>query len=204
MVKFKKMIFFRSLIAHYDIKREKVPNDINNWFDKYPISINDLPIIENKSGLKFRIYLLQEKMKREYYLSKIYDRSNENEKTIKFLLYNEHFMLIKNMRKLMKAFTKKNCKSLLCEKCGIGLFTTSKALDKHEIECKKRNKTSRYRLPKNKYLEFNNYEKLISVPFRIYADFESYFIDVDDNSNKNSVNLKKHKMMAWVKIIIII
>ena len=57
-------------------------------------------------------------------------------------------------------------------------------------------------------LEFLEYEKKIKMPYKIYADFESYF-DISSTSKcfNNSMDttsikyLKEHKMMAWVILI---
>jgi hypothetical protein len=79
---------------------------------------------------------------------------------------------------------KGSCKTYLCENCGSSLFTKKTALLTHEKRCFDSKTSQSYSIPLSKdklvnakipTLEFKDFDKLLKVPFRIYADFESYF-----------------------------
>jgi hypothetical protein len=169
---------------------------------KYPVELKDIKEIEEENNIKVMVYGLFETTCEEiinYELVKMYGENENKEEVINLLLYKEHYCYITNIKKLLKCFNSKK-RSLLCEKCGTKIFSSYKSLKEHEKECFKAKRSQKWRLPEKECnkLSFDDYSKLLRVPFRIYADFESYFekkVSICDT--KNIKYLKEHKMMAW-------
>jgi hypothetical protein len=98
------------------------------------------------------------------------------------------------------------CKSFLCEKCGSSIFTTKNALINHENRCMNTKASQIYALPKTKNnedeipsIEFKDFDKLIRVPFKIYADFESYFDVSSKNKNADKVKITSN-FSQWTQL----
>lgn len=172
---------------------------------KYPVKISDIPKIEEDNNIKIRVYSLHQN-ENMINLSKTYDSQKEGD-TINLLLFSEHYMYIKNLNKLLRFFSSDSCRKQICQFCGSEIFTTKKALINHETRCKNAKRRQKYSIPLPNSATtlapqffFNEHEKLLPVPFRIYADFESYFdsnIDFETLNTSNMMFKKEHKMMAW-------
>lgn len=168
----------------------------------FPVRLIDIPEVEILNNLTFRIYILHENIEEDksvYSIAKIYESKNARENCISLLLYKEHYMLITNINKFFKVFINNTCKSFVCESCGTSVFTTKQALARHYARCSNSTRKQKYKPPEVKELKFQEYNKLLRVPFKIYADFETYF-ELITNKDKNTsgvVYQKEHKLMAW-------
>ena len=85
------------------------------------------------------------------------------------LLINNHYVLIKDFHRLMFTKTKSKNKKWFC-KCCLQCFSSEKILNEHCKDCLSINGGKRIKLEKG-FIEFNNFNKMIPCPFKIYADF---------------------------------
>jgi hypothetical protein len=165
----------------------------------FPVSLDDIPEIEKANNLVIKVYMA---VKREssYTISLVY-RGCQRKAKINLLLYNNHYMLVKNINALLKQFSG-DARTMYCEFCGTTSFKNKTALQRHELRCKTDKQV--IKMPSQQCVKFNNYNHKINVPFKIYADFESYFetneanLGVEYERPTAQVNyLKRHKMMGW-------
>ena len=126
-------------------------------------------------------------------VSDIYVKNPDNQDNcINLLYFRNHYAYIKNINKLLSGLAQK--KKIGCQVCGLAFFSNADARKNHEEICK----NGSYKLPTQKHLQFTDYEKLIDVPFKIYADFETYFVNAPPEMD--TVNMKfinEHRLMAW-------
>ena len=79
--------------------------------------------------------------------------------------------------------TKSKNKKWFCKSC-LQCFSNEIILNKHKKDCLLINGRQRIKLEKG-FLEFNNFNKMIPCPFKIYADFECLLKNVDIGINNN-------------------
>jgi hypothetical protein len=159
---------------------------------KYPVTLEDLPKIEACNAFSIRVYSLTQN---DGYLqlSLIYKPTTKSE-VINLLLFKDHFSYISNIDKLITGLSRG--KRIGCQICGDSFFSSNEALQNHVRICE----TSKqgYSLPTESFTAFEDYHKLIDVPFKIYADFESFFsTPPPDKNTKNFSFLAEHRMLAW-------
>jgi hypothetical protein len=168
---------------------------------KFPVSISDVPEIENANDLGVKIYVI-DKREDNYVINLAYAGNKTKAKQVNLLLYNNHYMLVKNINTLLRQFSSKT-NTMYCDYCGTTSFKKKSALQAHEKRCK--SDKQEIGMPKSDILNFKNFDHKIGVPFKIYADFESYFelngsghnIKPFGDTTPQVAFLKKHKMMAW-------
>lgn len=170
---------------------------------KFPVNIDDVPEIEDNNDIGVKIYII-DKRDDNYVINLAYPGNKTKTKKVNLLLYNNHYMLVKNINTLLRQFSSK-ANTMYCDYCGTTSFKKKSALRAHEKRCK--SDKQEIGMPKIQNLDFKNYDHKINVPFKIYADFESYF-ELNGHDNNGQPNpfsdttqqvtfLKKHKMMAW-------
>ena len=93
------------------------------------------------------------------------------------LLIDDHYVYIKDFNRLM--FNKNKCenKKWFCRGC-LQCFSSEKVLKEHGKNCLIVNGCQGIKLEKG-FTEFKNFNRQISVPFKIYADFECLLKEVD-------------------------
>ena len=99
------------------------------------------------------------------------------------LLINNHYVLIKDFNRLM--FNKNKCKNKkwFCKRC-LQSFSNEIILNNHKKDCLLINGKQRIKLEKG-FIEFNNFNKMIPCPFKIYADFECLLKEVNTGINND-------------------
>ena len=85
-----------------------------------------------------------------------------------------HYVYINDFNRLM--FNKNKCKNKkwFCKSC-LHCFSSEVVLNKHKEDCLFVNGGRRVKLEKE-FIEFKNYNKQIPAPFKIYADFECFYV----------------------------
>ncbi|GFS74080.1 uncharacterized protein NPIL_443561 [Nephila pilipes] len=73
--------------------------------------------------------------------------------------------------------TQHKSESFYCNYC-LHRFAKKSNLDAHTIDCRK-HKEQKLKMPENKWLEFENFNFNIPVPYTIYADFESLIVKIN-------------------------
>ena len=122
--------------------------------------------------------------------------------TIDLFLYEEdgksHYTLIKNISRLIRSqITQRTNEPInICKRC-FSHFTKPELLDKH-IKYSFNNETAVVKMPEpNTYLYFKNYNKQLSLPFVVYADFECFTKPMNScspNSKESyNYNYQKHE-----------
>jgi len=83
-----------------------------------------------------------------------------------------HYCLIRDMSRLLGSQVTKHEESVVfCLRC-LNHFQSEDSLTNHEIYCSD-NEELRIEMPNGKKVEFKNHNRMIKVPFIVYADFES-------------------------------
>ena len=99
------------------------------------------------------------------------------------LLISNDYVVIKDFNILMFNKTKSKNKKWFCESC-LQCFSNEIVLNKHRKDCLLINGKQRIKLEKG-FIEFNNFNKIIPCPFKIYGDFESLLKNVGIGINND-------------------
>ena len=118
-------------------------------------------------------------------------RSLHSHRTINLLLIhdgkNSHYCLIKDMSRLLRSQVTRHEESVVfCLRC-LNHFPDEEKLRSHEVYCSNKEEL-RIEMPKEgRKIEFKNHNRMIKVPFVVYADFESIVkpIKSDEPSDEN-------------------
>ena len=95
-------------------------------------------------------------------------------------------MYIKDFNRLMFSKTKHKNKKCFCKSC-LQCFSSEKILEEHKKDCLTINVGQNVKLEKG-FIEFNNFNKMIPAPFKIYADFECLLKEVDSGFHNDCFN----------------
>ena len=178
---------------------------------RFPVSLNQIKIFENKNNVSINVYGVQESDKKGedgcIYPLKV--TQCEKEKHINLLLTENnglmHYSAIKNFSRLVRSqYTKCRTAHYYCYSCLHGFVKKKnenerkdcKLLKRHQKHCKTLN-PQRTVFPDDdeKILKFTNIQKQLKAPFVAYADFESRLIDRttkdDDISTKTFIREDK-------------
>ena len=118
--------------------------------------------------ININVFCYDDKIIYSVYLS---DRSFND--CLDLLLINNHYVLIKDFNRLMFNKNKSKNEKWFCKSC-LCCFSSEIVLNNHKKDCLSINGGQRIKLEKG-FTEFNNFNKMIPAPFKIYADFECLF-----------------------------
>ncbi|PFX30928.1 Schlafen family member 5 [Stylophora pistillata] len=91
----------------------------------------------------------------------------------------KHYCLIKNLSRLVSSSLSKNeHKKFICRRC-LNYFGSQRVLDTHSELCQDHEAVSEKMPKEGTYLSFKNHQKQMTMPFVIYADFESIIKPLD-------------------------
>ncbi|PFX20964.1 hypothetical protein AWC38_SpisGene14564 [Stylophora pistillata] len=91
----------------------------------------------------------------------------------------KHYCLIKNLSRLVSSSLSKNeHKKFICRRC-LNYFGSQRVLDTHSELCQNHEAVREKMPPSGAYLSFKNHQKQMTMPFVIYADFESLIKPLD-------------------------
>ena len=150
----------------------KLEEELNYNFDN--VKIKDLNKIEDLLETNIYVYTCNQNLKNRLPVYKS-DKCYEN--FLDLMLYEEHYMIIKNISRFFhpddknQIFFSRNC----CNK-----MYSLKKFDEHLQFCQT-NKAQILMPSTNKYLQFKNLKNTIQHNFICYADIESYMIHQDKN-----------------------
>ena len=123
--------------------------------------------------------MLGYKGKKQFYLIRI--SKGEYKDSMKLLLLgdgkgNLHYVLIKDVNRLLFSVTKGTNKKHFCLHCFHNC-SSEELLEKHKETCIQVNGVQATKLPKEgTKIKFKNYKHQVPAPFVIYADFESILV----------------------------
>ena len=124
--------------------------------------------------ININVFCYEDKVTFPIYLS---DQSFND--TLDLLLISNHYVYIR----LMLSKTKSKNKKWFCKSC-LQCFSSEKVFLGHSKDCLMINGGQNVKLEKG-FTEFRNYNKMIPVPFKIYADFEGLLKNVDCGINND-------------------
>ncbi|XP_050518973.1 uncharacterized protein LOC126893074 [Diabrotica virgifera virgifera] len=185
----------------------------------FPMKLKDIKKFENHNNISVNVYGLESNFvnnKRQYEIvGPLHFTSNRHPTHVNLLLITNdkqsHYCLILDISRLVKSQKTKNCrKEYLCDGC-LQFFDSEEKLHNHQNnDCShiytelpttkpKINKFGEM-VPEN-ILKFINIQKMLPVPFVIYADFESLLKPIDHvepcNGNSYSVKTAEHQAYSF-------
>ena len=151
---------------------KNLEDELNFNFDN--VKIKDLSKIENLLETNIYVYSCDKNLKNRL---PVYKSDKNYEKYLDLLLFEEHYMNIKNITRFFYPDDKN--KIYFCRNC-CNKFYSEKKYQEHQLFCQT-NKTQLLLPSNNKYLQFKNLQNTIQHNFIVYADIESQMI----HQNKN-------------------
>ena len=150
---------------------KKLEEELDFNFDN--VKIKDLSKIENLLETNIYVYTCDKNLKNRL---PVYKSDKCYEKFLDLLLYEEHYMIIKNISRFF--FPNEKNKIYFCRNCCNKMYSQNK-FNEHLQFCQT-NKTQLLLPSHNKYLQFKNLKNTIQHNFICYADIESYMIFNND------------------------
>ena len=157
----------------------------------FPLKERDYEIIEERFNINVNVFGYENRVF-PLYVSK---KSNEQVLNV-LLISNEeksHYVFIKDFNRLMysEVKTKNQHKKHFCMSC-LQNFTTKEILNNHRERCLSINGAQATIYEKGT-IKFKNFDKLIPIPFKIYADSECFF-------EKTNIDLSEHTKLYEKRI----
>ena len=150
---------------------KKLEEELDFNFDN--VKIKDLSKIENLLETNIYVYSCDKNLKNRL---PVYKSDKNYEKYLDLLLYEEHYINIKNISRFF--FPNENNKIYFCRNCCNKMYSQKKFIE-HQQFCET-NKTQLLLPSQNKYLQFKNLQNTIQHNFICYADIESQMIFNDN------------------------
>ena len=97
-----------------------------------------------------------------------------------------HYVYIKYFNRFMFNITKNKNKKYFC-RCLLQCFSSEEVVIKHKEDCLIISGKQNVKLEKG-FIGFKNYSRQIPVPFKIYADFECIFKNINNKIIKDNVS----------------
>ena len=141
----------------------------------------DYEIIEERFNINVNVFGYDNRVFSIYASKKF----NEQELNV-LLISNEeksHYVFIKDFNRLMYSKTKHKDRKHFCMSC-LQNFTTKEILNNHRERCLSINGAQATIYEKGT-IKFKNFDKLIPIPFKIYADSECFL-------KKTNIDLSEH------------
>ena len=144
---------------------------------EFPVKISDIDKIERKN--KINISVLGYKGEKQFYPIRMSKDKYDDHMELLLLGDGEgnlHYVLIKDVNRMLCSVTKHKNKAFFCLHC-LHACVSKEVLKKHKETCLEVNGVQATKLPKEgTKIKFKNHRNSISVPFVIYADFESILV----------------------------
>ena len=155
---------------------KKISKNFNYDGIDFPVIKKDYFKINVMNKININDFSYEDKIIYPVYLS---DQSFND--VLDLLLINNHYVYIKDSKRLMFNKTKTKNKKWFCKSC-LQCFSNEKVLIEHSKDCLSINGKQRVKLEKG-FIKFNNFNKMIPCPFKIYADFKCLLKEVDIGIN---------------------
>lgn len=171
----------------------------------FPVKLSDIGLFEKQNPISINVYIINEdgsiggpayytQEKKVNHINLLYIENSET----------SHYCWIKSLSKLVSNQLSKNGhKKFICDGCFI-YFKFESQLNNH-VMAKECNKIKTIMPIENTFISFKNYKNKISVPFVIYADFESYLEQIHTCYNNPTEsfthNIQKHTPFSFAYYI---
>ena len=153
---------------------KKLEEELHFNFDN--VKIKDLSKIENLLETNIYVYSCNKNLKNRL---PVYKSDKNYEKFIDLLLYEDHYMNIKNITKFF--YPNEKNEIYFCRNCCNKMYSQKK-FEEHQQFCETY-KTQILLPSTNKYLKFKNLQNTIQHNFIVFADIESQMIFNDNVYN---------------------
>ena len=154
----------------------------------FPLKVTDVKKFEKKNPTpSVNVFALEKKTVYPVHLTTNKDATNHVNLLVLTSGDRWHYTLIKNMSALLSRQTSINRhKKHWCYYCLHG-FMTEERLERHVEDCS-RNGLQKVILPdeEHRWIEFDAIEKMLPMPFVIYADFESFLMPLQGPADRSS------------------
>ena len=167
-------------------KDKEISKSLNYNGIKFPVSSKDYFKISLMNKININVFSCEDKIIHPIYLS---DQSFND--VLDLSLINNHYVLIKDFNRLMFNKTKSKNKKWFFKSCLL-CFSSKNILNKHNKDCLLINGKQRIKLEIG-LTKFNNFNKMIACPFKIYADFECLLKNVDIGINDCFIYTSKYQ-----------
>ncbi|XP_025263417.1 uncharacterized protein LOC112637585 [Camponotus floridanus] len=153
---------------------------------EFPVTVNQIKKFELANSISINVYDIEDK--NSIVLIRLSEQKRDKHVN---LLYVEddnsvgHFAWIKNLSRLVGSqLSKKDHRKYICDR-SLHYFNSEDKLQLHAVDCGEMNDCA-IRLPsdKDKWLEFNNYNRKERLPFVIYADLECVLAKTEEEQQK--------------------
>ena len=158
---------------------------------EFPMKIKDIPKFENLNNLNVNVFELTKTV-----LTPIHINTNYNQPQIDLLLYQNHYCLITKLHCLIN---KDSHMKWVCRRC-LTAFSSEDILSQHIDRCQKQQPTN-ITFSWKDHLKFEDYHMKVSIPIRVYADFECINQPTDDREAAPKVLFKQIPIAVGFYII---
>ena len=153
------------------------PKDVPKFEKLNSISINLFWFLDNEGKTRYLYYISSFNFLRQYDL----------------LYFDNHYAWIRDFDKMMGDITQGHYKKLFCKKC-FSHFRTIPVLESHMKNCQPYGQFHQViKMPaKGSVVHFENIQNMLSVPYVIYADFESILAPCEKSKGAHTRLIQKH------------
>src|SRR5271165_1699195 len=167
---------------------------------KMPVSMKDIPNIEHDFNISINVFGHKNADIHPLSLTKLTNRNHVN-LLVTSNTATDHYVLIKDFNRLCSNVTKHDGTKYFCMNC-IQFFSSQEILERHKPNCMLVNGKQAVDLPKEgSKVKFNKLQRLVPVPFVIYADLEALLIPIQncapDNSASYTLHTQKHEACSY-------
>ncbi|GFT43648.1 uncharacterized protein NPIL_360211 [Nephila pilipes] len=168
----------------------------------FPTPLNQIELFEEKNEISINVFGFEN----EIFPLRITTKNFDTHVNLLLISNKEkrHYCLIRNLNRLLSDLTQHKSESFYCNYC-LHRFAKKSNLDAHTIDCRK-HKEQKIKMPENKWLEFENFNFNIPVPYTIYADFESLIVKINscapDPARSYTVPIADHILCGYAYTVI--
>ncbi|XP_025262625.1 uncharacterized protein LOC112637357 [Camponotus floridanus] len=153
---------------------------------EFPVTLNQIKKFELANNISINVYGIEDKNS----IVSICLSEQKRDKHVNLLYVEDgngvgHFAWIKNLSRLVSSqLSKHTGERYICDRC-LHYFSSDVKLQLHAVDCGEMNDCA-IRLPsdKDKWLEFNNYNRKERLPFVVYADLECVLTKTEEEQQK--------------------
>ena len=150
-------------------KDKEIAGELNYNGVDFPVSKKDYSKIEVLNKINVNVFCYENKVAYSVYLS----NQCFNDVLDLLLISNDFtndYMYIEDFNRLMFNKTRNKSKKYFCKSC-LQCFSSGNVFDSHKKDCLLINGDQNVKLEKG-FIESKNFNRQITVPFKIYPDFE--------------------------------
>lgn len=179
-------------------------NSLNLNGIEFPVVINQIPKLEKQNNLSINVFSYDDGNVFPSYMSKHPGNGEEIDVLHIYNNVDSHYVLITDFNKFMSSVTNHHGRKYFCRRC-LAFFNDHSKYIVHERLCNKQ-KEKVIEFPKEgqkiRYFEYSFEE---TVPYSIYADFETILVEPDrggSSTDGNTTFINKHEISSFCFIII--